>query len=102
MEHSTTPTANTMELYIIFIKTLAGSPIHVTVNDTTTVKEVKEEVVKLGIASEVDCPEAIHLVFAGKRLEDDRKLAYYNIQKETSLHAVLNREWLSRGKNIKG
>ena len=72
----------------LFVKTMTGTTMTIDlILDRHTVADLADVYSqRVGIPAN----QRIRLIFAGRQLEHDKVLSYYNIQNESTLHNVLN------------
>jgi hypothetical protein len=68
-----------------FVKTLTGKSISIDYDSSMTVQQVKEKIQSM---ENINVDEQ-RLIFSGKQLENERTLADYNVQPDSSIHLVL-------------
>jgi ubiquitin len=66
----------------IFVKTLTGKTITLSVSSLDTIEAVKDRI----CSKDAVPPHLLRLIFAGKQLEDSRSLSVYDIQEHCTLH----------------
>ena len=70
---------------IIYVKTLTGKTVYMSVTSDWTVMQLKEQIQN----QEGIPPDQQRLIFAGRQLDNDSTLASHGIQPESVLHLVL-------------
>jgi len=70
----------------IFVKTLTGNKFYLLVKPSDSILKVKSKIFK----SEGIPPDQQTLIFAGQKLQNGRKLSYYNIQRGSTICLILS------------
>ena len=69
----------------INVKSLVGKTYDLEVNDSDTIKNIKDLIKE---KAEIPSEKPIRLIFAGKELDDDKKLYSYNISNNSTIHLL--------------
>ena len=75
----------------IFVKTLTGKTLTLTVDHSASIDSVKAQIQDMEEPQFIQFMKGkgpLRLIFAGKELEDGRTLSDYNIQKESTLYLM--------------
>ena len=75
--------------YQIFIKDYTGETLTFRVNPEDTIYKLKEKIFLYDDVFSQPNPNEQRMIFAGTQLENNRTLADYNIQEESTIHLVL-------------
>ena len=70
---------------LIFVKTLTRKTITISIDNKNTIEDLK---IKIQRKTKIPLHHQ-RLIFAGKQLQDDKKINDYNIQKENTIFLVL-------------
>ena len=71
--------------YNIYVKTLDGRKLSLTVDDRTKVIQVKKILEpKLDVSL-----DQMRLIYYGRQMEDDKPLYYYDLYKDTTIHMIV-------------
>lgn len=71
--------------FTIFVKTMKGRTLSLSVTKDTTVEDLKAGLHAAGEAP----PDQLRVVFAGKQLEDARTMGDYNVRARSTLHMLM-------------
>ncbi len=71
--------------FTVFVKTMKGRTLSLSVNKDTTVEGVKTQLHAMGEGP----PDQLRIIYAGKQLEDSRTMGDYNVRPPSTLHMLM-------------